>query len=122
MDFVEKSFASASEASKLLITLGTGVIAFCVAVINVKDADKTILTPISTFQKWSLAISWFTLVVSIGIGVWTQLAITDVLSKGTAANPTSPWSLKIRFPFVLQIVSFVLGILGLVIYSVVRLS
>jgi hypothetical protein len=122
MDFVEKSFASAGEASKLLITLATGVIAFCVAVINVKDADKTILTPISPFQKWSLAISWFTLAISIGIGVWTQLAITDVLSKGTDATPTSPWSLKIRFPFVLQIASFVLGILGLVIYSVVRLS
>jgi hypothetical protein len=122
MDFVEKSFASASEASKLLITLATGVIAFCVAVINVKDADKTILTPISSFQKWSLAISWFTLAVSIGIGVWTQLAITHILSEGTDANPTSPWSKKITVPFVLQIASFVLGILVLVIYSVVRLS
>lgn len=121
MDFLEKSFASASEASKLLITLATGVIAFCVAVINVKDADKTILTPISPFQKWSLAISWFSLLVSIGIGVWTQLAITHVLSEGTETIPTDPWSKKIRCPFVLQIASFVVGILVLVIYSVVRI-
>lgn len=122
MDFIEKSFASASEASKLLITLATGVIAFCVAVINVKATDATILTPVSSFHKWLLAISWFSLVVSIGIGVWTQLAITHVLSEGTGKNPTNPWSMKIRCPFVLQIVSFVIGILVLVIYSVARLS
>jgi hypothetical protein len=51
VDLLEKSFASASEASKLLITLATGVIAFCVAVINVKAADTTILTPVSSFQS-----------------------------------------------------------------------
>lgn len=122
MDYVEKSFASASEASKLLITLSTGVIAFCVAVINVKDADKTILTPATGFQKWTLAISWFSLVVAIGIGVWTQLAITHVLSEGTAANAADPWSARITTPFILQIVSFVFGILVLVVFSVARLS
>ncbi len=120
MDFLEKSFASASEASKLLITLSTGVIAFCVAVINVKDADKTLLTPISPLHKWSLAICWGSLFVSIGMGVWTQLAITHILSEGTTEKPSDPWSKKITFPFVLQILSFVLGILVLVFYNMMR--
>lgn len=121
MDYLEKSFASASEASKLLISLATGVIAFCVLVINVKDADKTILTPESPFQKYTLAISWFILVFSIGCGVWTQLGITHKLSKGTNAAPPNPWSPKITVPFSIQIVSFVLAILGLVIFSANRL-
>ncbi len=98
MDLVEKSFASASEASKLLITLSTGVIAFCVAVINVKDADKTLLTPISSFHKWSLAICWLFLVASIGGGVWTQLAITHVLSEGTADAPAIRGVRKLESP------------------------
>ena len=122
MDFLEKSFAAAGESSKLMVTLATAVIAFCVAVINVKPADQTLLTPQGSLQRWSLALSWLCLVVSIGAGVWTQLAITHVLSEGTSKQPANPWSRKIRVPFLLQIACFVIGILVLVIYSVQRLS
>jgi hypothetical protein len=122
VDFLEKSFASASETSKLLITLSTGVIAFCVAVVNVKDADKTLLTPVSSFHKWSLAICWLSLMTSIGMGVWTQLAITDVLSEGTKEDPADPRRRKITVPYILQILSFLSGILVLVVYGMSRLS
>ena len=118
MDFLEKSFASASEASKLLITLSTGVIAFTVAVVNVKAGDSTLFTPVTTPDKIALSACWLLLVCAVGMGVWTQLAITHVLSEGTNEEPADPWSKKIRFPFILQIALFVLGILLLVLYSV----
>jgi hypothetical protein len=121
MDFVEKSFASASDTSKLLITLSTALVAFCTAIVNLKPADTTILTPATFGHKLSLAVSWICLLVSIGVGVWTQLAITDVLSKGTSAAPADPWSRKIIVPFQSQIVTFMLGVAALVVYAAVRL-
>ena len=121
MDFIEKSFASASEASKLLITLSTGVIAFCATFVNVKESDKTLLTPASVRDKWFLGGSLVILLAATAIGLWTQLAITDVLSKGSDNAPTSAWSRKITFPFQLQIVIFLLGILLLTAYVVNRL-
>ena len=122
MDYVEKSFASASEASKLLITLATGVIAFCTAVVNVKDNDKTLLTPASIRDKWFLGAALVALLTSVAIGLWTQLAITDVLSQGNDAAPASAWSRKITFPFQGQIIVFLFGILLLTVYLINRLA
>jgi hypothetical protein len=121
MDSLEKSFASSSDTSKLLITLSTAVVAFCAATVNLKAADTTILTPITVGQRVSLASSWICLLLSTGIGVWTQLAITDVLSKGTPEKPPDPWNRKIIVPFQWQIVTFVLGVGVLVIYAARRL-
>jgi hypothetical protein len=121
MDFLEKSFGQASETSKLLITLSTAVTAFCATVVNVKTVETTLLTPATLCQKWLLAISWVALLVCTGIGVWTQLAIADVLSSGTPEKPTSAWNRKITVPFRLQIVTFVLGMAFLVLYGVLRL-
>jgi hypothetical protein len=63
-----------AEASKLLITLSTGVIAFCVAVVNVKEGQQTLLTPTTDYQKFGLVASWLLLLIATGGGVWTQLA------------------------------------------------
>src|SRR4051812_11853709 len=120
MDFVEKGFAQASDASKQLITLATAVIAFCVTVVNVKVAEPTFFTPTSSTQKVLLAVCWLGFVVSIGAGVWTQLAITHVLSLGTTTSPSSPWGRKITIPLIIQIVSFVAGTALLALYGVIR--
>ena len=121
MDALEKSFDSAGETSKLLITLSTGVIAFCVTVTNIKESDKTLLTPMTSNQKWILVSSWFFLLISIGIGVWTQLAITHVLSEENNSNPPSAWNRKITVPFQLQIFTFLLGIIAVMIYGTIRI-
>jgi hypothetical protein len=121
MDFLEKSFAQASETSKLLITLSTAVIAFCATVVNVKATETTIFTPTTLGEKWVLAICWAGLLGCTGIGVWTQLAITDVLASATSAAPANPWNRKITVPFRIQVATFVLGITLLVVYGLLRL-
>ena len=121
MDYKEKSFASAGETSKLLITLSTALVAFCAAVVNVKVTEPTLFSPASTCQKLVLAIAWGFLLVSTAAGVWAQLAITHVLSEGNDAEPPSVWSRRITFPFQTQVVTFLIGIALLTTYGIVRL-
>ena len=121
MDYVEKSFASAGETSKLLITLSTALVAFCATIVNVKLGESTLFSPASMHQRWLLAISWMLLLISTAVGVWTQLSITHVLSKGTDAKPPSAWNQMITVPFQLQILTFLGGIVLLTVYGIIRL-
>jgi len=117
MDAVEKSFEAATETSKLLITLSTGVIAFCVTLLNAEIGKLTTLVPITCGQKVLLAASWLVLLFCTGFGIWVQLSITHVLSGSTDVQPANVWSRKIRVPYMLQIGAFVLGLTLLVAYG-----
>jgi len=78
------SFQAAAETSKLLVTLATAVIAFCVTFINVEPGKTTLLTPATTGQKVLLVCSWLVLLVCAGAGVWVQLALTRKRPEWTA--------------------------------------
>ncbi len=67
MDRQEKSFEVAGETSKLLITLSTGIIAFCVTLINPEKDKLTSLVPITLWQKSLLGISWLILLLCTGV-------------------------------------------------------
>jgi hypothetical protein len=121
MDATEKSFESATETSKLLITLSTGVIAFCVTLLNAELGKLTTLVPTTCGQKVLLAGSWLVLLFCTGSGIWVQLSIVHVLSQATVAEPANVWSLKIRFPYILQIGAFVVGMTLLVAYGAWKL-
>lgn len=120
MDNIEKSFAQASETSKLLITLSTALIAFCAAIVNVKAADITLFAPTTFWGKIFLSVSWLALLAAVGMGIWAQFAITDVLATASGGTP-SVWDRKITFPFKGQIMMFGLGVLLLVAYGISRL-
>jgi hypothetical protein len=119
MDATEKAFDFASESSKLLITLSTGVIAFMIAFLD-KDSS---MKPGTTCEKVILIISWLIFLFSAIVGVWTQLALTNVLEpkpKPTTFNPTIQED-KIKFPFKIQIILFVLGVAMTVLYGGVKI-
>ena len=119
MDTSEKAFDFASESSKLLITLSTGVIAFMIAFLD-KDAS---MKPVTSCEKIVLIISWIIFLGSAIIGVWTQLALTNVLepkTKPAAFNPTIQDD-KIKVPFRIQIILFVLGIAMTVVYGGIKI-
>ncbi len=121
MDTKEKAFEYASETSKLLITLSTGIIAFLIAFLD-KDA---MLKPDSDFDKFLVGISWILLLGSAIVGVWTQLGITNVLEpKPEDKNESFIQTIrneKIKFPFKIQIVLFALGIITTVLYGIIGL-
>jgi hypothetical protein len=121
MDFIEKGFAQAGETSKLLITLSTALVAFCAALVNVKTSDITLFSPSTLCEKWLLTFSWLALLATTGAGVWTQLAITGVLSSGTTEKPATPWNRKITVPFRIQIIVFTVGVALLVSYGISKL-
>ena len=121
MDYLEKSFASAGETSKLLITLSTALIAFCATVVNVKKLEPTLFSPATASEKWLLATSWTLFLISTAMGVWTQLAITHVLSEGNSKSPVSAWNRKITVPFRSQILMFLGGVVLLTAYGIIRL-
>jgi hypothetical protein len=117
MDATEKSFESATETSKLLITLSTGVIAFCVTLLNPEIGKQTALAPVTVGQKLMLASSWFALFLCTGFGIWVQLGITHILSQATVTTSPDVWNIKITFPYILQICAFAAGMGLLVAYG-----
>lgn len=121
MDFREKAFGQASEASKLITTLSTALVAFGVTLVNFKETEVTLLSPRTGSAKVLLSASLLLFLLATASGVWTQLALVDVLSKGNESAPSSPWSGKITFPFCLQITVFLLGSLVLVSYVIARI-
>lgn len=119
MDTTETSFKFASESSKLLITLSTGVIAFMIAFLD-KDSS---MKPASGSEKFILLFSWLIFLTSAIVGIWTQLAITDELEPETKPNPFQPTirSNRIKIPFRIQALSFMLGVIMTVIYGFIRI-
>jgi len=109
----EKSFEYARDTSKLLITLSTAIVAFCATVVT----ESKVLMPQTNGQRILLAISWITFLASTALGVWAQLAITDVLGSAIGPNQPSIWNRKITVPLICEIVLFPIGLLALVIYT-----
>lgn len=121
MDAREKSFQSSAETSKLLITLGTGLLAAGLAFLNIEIGKATGLSPVSRGQKFAVASALVMLLTSIALGIWTQLAITQVLSED-ASVAADVWSRRITLPFSLQISAFLVGVVAFVGYGIFRLS
>ena len=119
MNNTEKAFDFASESSKLLITLATGVIAFMIAFLD-KDAS---MKPVTSCEKIVLVISWIIFLASAIIGVWTQLALTNVLepkNKPATFSPTIQ-DIKIKVPFRIQVILFAIGAMMTVVYGGIKI-
>ena len=119
MDAREKSFDSARESSKLVIALATGVIAFTVTFAKELGG----LRPADFLESAALLLAWGSLLVSTVVGVWTQLAITDVLGAAANGGDEGPTirSRKIMVPFRWQLIYFLLGIGAMAVYGGLRI-
>jgi hypothetical protein len=106
----KKAFDFAADLTKQLITLATAVLAFTVTFA--KD------NPGGSYQKWLLVISWIMLLLSIGFGIMTLMALTGNLDPKSDANDQNKKLpiLTINSPNVLgtarlQVLFFLLGII-----------
>jgi hypothetical protein len=99
------AFASASDTSKQLITLATGVLA-----LEITFA-KDVVLKLDATAKSLIGVSWILLLLSVVAGVWTLLALTGSLSQGTALTPQSISGSNVRIPAVLQVLLFIGGLL-----------
>ncbi len=101
------SFEFAKETVTQLLTLATGVIG-----VSVTFA-KEVRSKVTAYDRTWLFRSWIALLASVVCGVWTLMALTGTLAKGTVPHDAI-YGGNVTLPFVLQIIAFVVGIAMLV--------
>lgn len=106
-----KSFEFAADLTKQLITLSTILIAISITFFEKFTNEIT---------KWVLISSWILLFLSLIFGVITLMALTGSLGKiqnDTELQASNIYKKNITFFSVLQIISFILGVLLLITFS-----
>ena len=107
------AFASASDTSKQLITLATGLLA-----LEITFAKELLDGNLDSTAKFLAGLSWALLLLSVIVGVWTLLALTGSLSSGTTPTPRTIFGSNVRIPAMLQILLFLGGLLLTVVFGI----
>jgi len=98
------AFNSASDTSKQLIALATGLLA-----LEITFA-KELIVRLDATSKCLVGISWVLLLSSVMAGIWMLLAITGSLCRASNITPDTVYGSNIRIPAFLQIALFVGGL------------
>jgi hypothetical protein len=106
----KSAFDYASEATKQLITLATGVIA--VSITFSKDIIGN-----TTAHRGVLIGSWIAYIVSIVAGVWALLALTGELQPRSGTKTPSIRGKNVTWPAIIQIILFLGATAALVAYA-----
>ncbi|MDQ2709126.1 MAG: hypothetical protein M3Z25_16465 [Actinomycetota bacterium] len=110
------AFASASDASKQVLTLTTAIVTITISFA--KDITKGV--PPST-QAW-LSMAWLIYAISILAGTVSLLALTGSLARGLGSRSISVYDWNIRLPSIVQMISFAGGVLCTVAYGAFALT
>lgn len=101
-DQTQLAFASVSDLTKQLITLSTTVLTLAVGFAKVFVEE-------AVASQWQVQYSWIALLLSIVSGVWVLMAVAGKVAKTTNLVPEDIYSVSIRLPAFVQVVSFVAG-------------
>ena len=107
MNFEEhqkKAFDFAADYSKQLITLATAVITFMVTFV------QDVFSGPAFWQKVFLLAAWGLYLLSIGFGIWKQMALTGNLAPQAGSPDFNINTTNIKVPAIAQIVAFFLAI------------
>lgn len=110
-----EGYKSANELTKQLLTLATGVIALSITFTKdiLRDAPQRVTLLIK--------LSWFTYLLSICFGMWAMMSLTGMIFKvsaeGVASVLQNPYGSAI-LPSSLQILTFVVGTLFIILFGV----
>ena len=106
------AFSSASDTSKQLITLSTGVLALELTF------RKDIAPHPRDVDAWLLDASWVCLAISIIAGVVTLMALTGSTAQKSQPTASAIYGTNVKVPPLIQVFSFLLGIFLSVIYAI----
>jgi hypothetical protein len=108
----KSAFDYASEVTKQLVTLATGIIALSITV-----STDVIATP-NDDREWLIG-AWIAYLISIIFGIWTLMALTGELqpSSTTDRDPSTRGG-NVTGPAILQILLFLGATLALVVYAI----
>ena len=107
---VQMAYEFASELSKQLITLATGVLALTITF------TKDIVGRSSGRVPTTLLVSWLAFLVSIVCGVWHMSALTGSL-ENAAAGPLTGIGDNARNPAAAQVSTFLVGLVFAIVYG-----
>ena len=109
----QKAFDFASEITKQLLTLSTGIIALTITFL------KDYVEKVPPGTKWLSGAAWIMYLFSIICGIWTLMALTGTLQpKPGSDSKASIWGSNVRIPSALQILTFLLGTILTVVFGV----
>ena len=114
----KKAFDFASDLTKQLITLATGILA--ITITFSKDIIQPPNTPTPRSAILMMILAWVAYLLSIIFGLWNLMALTGELEpKGASpAEPTTKGS-NVFIPTVLQIGSFLVGTLMAIAFGII---
>ena len=95
-----ESIKFAGDLTKQLITLSTAILTLTASYAKTMSSG----TPVG---NRSLRVAWGAYLASIVFGVWVLMALTGVLAIGTKGADPVVYESSIRWPAVLQILTFV---------------
>lgn len=112
---IQKAFEFASDSTKQLITLSTGIIALMISF------KKDILTGISSGPRFLLMAAWFVYLLSVICGIWTLLALTGslepVVKNSQEVPPPTIRGKNVTFPAMIQVLTFLLATAMTVVFG-----
>jgi len=99
------AFNFASEVSKQLITIASGVLAISITFLKDFSDTSEQRKNISGTLKWG----WILLLLSLFFGIWALMAMTGSLAKSQEATGKELYQANIAVPTMLQISTFLAG-------------
>jgi hypothetical protein len=112
----KKAFDFASETTKQLLALSTGIIALTITFS--KDFVHQVPARAVTFLVWA----WLSYLMSIVFGIWTLMALTGTLQpKINTIAPPRIWGRNVTRPSSLQILSFLIGLVLTICFGIASL-
>lgn len=107
----------ARDLAQQLITLSTGILALTITF------TKDILNNASGSPTRLLKLSWIVYLISICFGIWTMMALTGTLAPlaSSGIQPSLAINLNVRLPAALQVLSFLGGIILIIIFGAMSL-
>jgi len=111
----KKAFDFAADYSKQLITLATAVITFMVTFL------QDVFSRPDFWQKVILLTSWVFYLLSIGCGVWKQMALTGNLAPVSGTPSFNINTCNIRIPAICQIITFLVAVILTCIFGSERI-
>ena len=119
-EMTNTAFSFAQDTSKQVLVVATGIITITVALLG----DIKAKLPSAAFAD--LHVAWVLDAVSVGFGVFTLMALTGRIARGTSlsasaatAPPSDPlyaWSVRILFLF--QLLTFLVALFFTIAFGI----
>jgi hypothetical protein len=108
---VPASFEFAKEATTQLLTMGTAAIA--VALTFAKEWREQG----QSRSGWAMKVTWIGFTISVIAGIWTLGAMSGTLATSVNVAADHVYNSNIKFASITQMVTFIIGVVSLVVHA-----